>query len=554
MKKSKKIFTLLGAVILVFVLAVNVLLPSLIVDKIESVGAENFNSFEVENIDISIIPSSIVLTGVSVLDTTNNNLLKNPLVISIKNVELSGLSFYSYLFSKKINISNLIVDSATCEITSKYIVRDSLNINDSAKKQLKLKGIEVDNVDLSGISLKVTTIDSLNNKSDLCANLDFAASEIGYRLGTNNSFYVARLKLNIDSISKSLPNTKQYLHVGGVSYNYPSKQLSITNILFDTKTKKKDYSKNFGYSKLWIDLIAESVKISDVDIGKIINDKNIFVENIEIYKLRADLSKDKSYPQSRKYKPFFLSLLNKAKFGISIDSTIVKDCDIVYEEIGEKNHNTSKIHFNNVNVSVLDISNQAKINSKFRRTNFAISGVVENELPITLNISIDNTSQYFSYKANGTIGTGDLSALNGFFENKVGLIVKSGTIENSSFKYHGNYDYAVGEVNFRYTNLKTETVSNSKIVGLLKKWLLSLSNVVIRKNNPEHEKLKIGTIYHCRDKYKGFANLYFGAIFNGLIDVVAPNVVYSHIAKVNEEELNRRGYNKPYKEKKDVNH
>ncbi|MEP6711644.1 MAG: hypothetical protein ABJA37_04465, partial [Ferruginibacter sp.] len=356
-------------------------------------------------------------------------------------------------------------------------------------------------LELKNVKFNASGIDSIysgTNIMRLIGNSNWNLSADGFSFITEDKIYKIAIGPFLLDNAKSLVTAKF---------------VRVTPTLSQEK-----FVQSLKYQKDLYNLRFNNIRLSGADVRKLVTDKMIIADEvslqpvIKIFNDRTVLpdtaSKMGQYPQQS---------LQKMKIPIYIKKLNAINGLLVYSERGAISKKTGDVSFNNINVTINNLTNIDSYKSKnammvmTAKCKFLNMAAISSEWKMALN------SPNGSFNITGDIGPFDGTKLNPVIEPLGMGSVKSGNIHSYNFNLAGDDLKAQGDALLLYDNLKIKLLKNTgDSNNLKKKGIISfVANILIKDKNPSNGVTRKGNMTFGRTITKSFFNLVWKSVFAG---------------------------------------
>jgi hypothetical protein len=332
---------------------------------------------------------------------------------------------------------------------------------------------------------------------------DFAAYTLGdfkvtlndYHMNAKESMYTLSLsKMNIDSRSRSL---------------------ILDSLVLLPKYGKYQFSRRLGKQFDRFVLRVPSVELTGLDFNKL-RDSTIHAGMLKIDRANLYVFRDKRLPFTRqKHNPLPVALIRSFKIGFALDSLILENTKITYEEFPEKGFETGHIVFDNLQAHAAHLTNRDAYPTVKHSVLHVTSNVMEHgKIKVDFTIPYENAQ---IYNATGRISDLSLERLNTMFESLAFVHVESGKMNTLDFNFDYNDYTSRGNIVIDYEDLKLVALKKEKEKkeNSFKSLVLGL---FVRKDKDREVSIdkRMGKIYYERDRRKAIFNVWVRSLFSGV--------------------------------------
>lgn len=470
-----------------------------------------FSNFEIVPSSTTGNPGSPILSAkIDELGVRNN---------TIRDIQSRGVFDLSQLrlLNPKIDI---YLDTARQSSKSKSS-RDSLKFkNGGLIESVLLQDILIDNGDIT-----------LHNKESgeiprmAFHKVNFGLKELNFDLMNKNSELSPQFILEKD-LSLSLSNYEFYtkdslnkLKVGTI--RYLDNNLIIDSVYFQPAYGRYDFLRRKGYQDNAMDAFVKEVRLEDIDFDAYFINKNLKAHVLRINGLELDVFRDKRIPLKEGIiKPMPQELMQNAAFDLELDSVIVHNGLVRYQEFAPKAMIPGSIRFEEVNASIAPfVMRKSSEEFPLKSSMLSASTKVMGEGEVKLNANMYFGAPY-PMDVDVELGEFDLMHLNPLLANGVFIKVLDGKVTDGKWGFRLDDDFANGQMNFKYKDLKIEFLDSLTLErGTGKLGLMTfLANAFTKSNNPRKflNRRVTSRIYYERDKSKFIFAGWWRATFSGL--------------------------------------
>ncbi|MGB5322346.1 hypothetical protein [Lutimonas sp.] len=503
-----------------------------VVQILEDQNVENLH-VSIEKTKFSLFDRSLVFNGVHIspndsamLKLQNNKLDKKSLhKISISRLKFKGIHLMPLLFSKHLNINKLIIDDPLYQ----HFTNDEKDTSKGAKKPLKLdsirieelKGFQLDIIKVT--NLKVQVIDAINKDISFENKpLDFEVS--GFKLEEIAAYYFKLVPVEdvfeMTRIKVEFPKIKYLFSIDALKYHFGEDHLQISNLKYKPTVNKLTLANSYIYNTDVYDLDIKEIKLYAIDFEKILSNKGLFIDSIQLSQLNMEIYKDKRKPFDLNKRPKLPhQKLKTLKMPFLIHKISANDSELIYEEKLEHKDVLMKVTMKDLNINMFNITSV----KEYRNTplkidlNTQLMGKANLNVDLLLPLADDQNTFFFS----GYLGPSKMTSFDSAAIPALGLNVLNGQIENISFQGSANNFTSKGSMKMLYHDLEAE-VFKKKTAEKNDFLSWSVKNLVHKSNPGNNGEVREATMKFERVMYKGFGNFLWKTLQNGIVNSIAP--------------------------------
>ena len=270
----------------------------------------------------------------------------------------------------------------------------------------------------------------------------------------------------------------------------------------------------------WFDASIEQITLSDFDVLKVLRDSVLQLEKVALNGTDLYIYRDKHRPFPEDQ---IGQLPHEQVLGLPVPATIdtisIKG-RVVYEEQPKDFEETGVISFDQIDAQVINLTNIDVQPNTMMHLHATGQIVEEGNFNVNARFELDRPDQRFSFS--GVVKDLPMDSLNQMLGPVASVNIRSGFAEEISFQFLADDSLAVGEMMFRYKDLKLRVLNAKKHETNLGSGLMSFfaNTFVIRSRNPRFLFPRKGTIYFKRDTRKAVFNYWGKSILSGAVSSV----------------------------------
>lgn len=523
---SLALLLLLGSVI------ISRIISQKVVQILEDQNIENLH-ISIEKTKFSLFDRSLVFTDVHLSpdDSAMVKLQKNKLdkkslqKVSISRLKFKGIHLTPLLLSRHLRINKLIVDNPlyqhfsnghkqASEKAKKGIEIDSIHIKE-------LKGFQLDVIKITNLKVQVVNVTN-NDLSFENKPLSFEVS--GFKLEETVPNYFKLLPIEevfeMTRIKVEFPKIKYLFSIDALKYDYVDDYLQISNLKYKPTVNKLTLVNSYIFNTEVYDLNIKDVKIFSLDFEKIIENKGVFIDSVQLSGLKMEIYKDKRKPFDLNKRPQLPHQnLKKLKTPLLIHKISLVKSEFIYEEKLEHKDVLMKATMKDLNINIFNITSiktYRKVPLKIDM-NTQFMGKANLNVDMLLPLADDQNTFFFS----GYLGPSKMTYFDSAVIPALGLKILKGEVERLSFQGSANNYNSTGTMTMLYKDLEADVFKRKNTD---KNEFLSWSvNHLLHKSNPGNNgEVREATMKFERVMYKGFGNYLWKTLQNGIVNTIAP--------------------------------
>ncbi len=559
-------------------------------DYLSAYHQSNSDFFNINHYFISTKDGDIRLNGIYVATNTKNEYPeKDKLKFTADNLSLQNLDFYDFTQNQTLDMAEIRIDHAQLnlspgidkvkkediELKSKDFPNDSLLLNSISEilknnkifnqKQkaepqenskvkskeflfdtLLLKSIDIDRILITDSKANIENSDG-SGKGLVIPEIWFLAEKVKYdpilALDSNRIFYSDNLKAIITNFNYVLPDNLSSIRVDELVLNSKDSTILAKNFALIPLVDRYDYGPAKGFQSTWLKIENNSISLDKVDFLSIINKRSFNAQSLNVNKIDISVFRDKRVPFPEwQRRPLPQTGLRKMKFTINVDTVILHDGYISYQEHSEKALATGEVFFSDLNATILNLTNDSLRTLFHPKTRIGVTADVfgKGHMKAEFTFDLVNMDNIHSYGAE--VGPFDLTEFNRILVPSASVQISGGQSESIIMSAKADEDYSYGEMKFQYKDLKIallnrETETPKGLGNALGSFFAN--TFIIKSNNPRNFVLRKGDIFFERDKKRAIFNYWTKTFLSGVVSSIGAANNKKKIKKMQEENLKK---------------
>jgi hypothetical protein len=443
----------------------------------------------------------------------------HPEFISVHQVKIRGFHLLKLIFSRELNIDEVILDEPHVVIREQsHLLRDSsVNRNTTF-------AVIIDRLLMTSAHVEYTDSASCELRSEFFSTLESTGLNLEIKPGNPFTFSVNTLLL--DSIRLRFPDKFYSVTVRQLEFDQAAETLTLDTIKIMPHLSKIDFGRKKGFDIDRIEGVFPFLKFSGLTYQ--------YQDTLALQAKTVDVQfflrifHDKRLPHENIHKPLPVQLLRAFPFGLSIDSLRVVKSFVAYEEFAPEAESAGNVFFDNLTASIVNISNDHHLTDGETRMNAQADFMGQGDLKIQTVFPWKHDK---NCRMEGSLKNFDFTKVNSMLKPATPIEIASGTLDDLDFTFLYNDSKSHGEVALLYHDLKVVHYKPDEEPGKrkhkkknqeegkkdnLKTFIINA--FVIRKNMDGSlpEEKRTGTISFSRDKTRSVFNYWWKSLFSGI--------------------------------------
>ncbi len=459
---------LIGIIILIVLIATLLILAGVYTDRIidpyvRSLLEQNKpmnHRIEYKKIKVNLFRQLIKIKDVRMSPVPELNKDENIwMEVTVSTIRLTKFDIRKVLFDKALSIGD--IDILQPEVIVHLPLNPPEEIIDSvqgdraerAKKQA-LKSISLERFLISGGSFKL-----IQNNVILASSpaISFIAEHIN--LIKNNAdepigYTYDKMKLALSDIILHSESGLYDMSVDGFAANKEDSTIMLHGFRVIPKYDKKEFSGKLQFQTDRFDLVIGKIELAGIGIEQLIKGEPLRISAIRLDSLDADIYRDKNVAFNiNRFPPFYNESFMKIGLPLYIDTVMVSNSKILYNELAEGRQTAGEILLDNFNLSSYGLTNQLSDSTRIHEMRFFINAKVMSEGPMNVELVLPLEGNMHDFEITGSVGAMKLSPLNGMVEPSMNMNFKEGKLNRMTFYFSANDYSSKGWMEFLYQDL-----------------------------------------------------------------------------------------------------
>lgn len=525
MKTAAKIFLWILIILIVLLgilyFASQPLLKGIMDEKLEDARIGGLYKVQAKTAYFDLFNLGISLKEVQLIPDSSAELFElSPQIayLKVKRVSLSKLDIWNFIENNELKVGKL------------KIIQPRLNLFFFDRKALPKKEQKPGNdlnakLEIDGIELREMNIQlHLKNESKITINkFDFEITKPVIHPDLfpdiTRAIEYSEVDLQINSLTYENPKsfydiTLQHMEVGD-----HLKSIKLNGFKVTPKLDKKAFARKHQYQTDRFVIDLEEIGIQNFDFERLISDRVISIENININGLEMEVYRDKDRPFNfQNFPKLPQQQIRGIKQDLEIQNININKANVVYLEKMQNTNKAGRVDFKNLEAKIENFGNTESW-SKEREMKLTAKASIYGKTPLfaQMNFPLGSNTFYVS----GQVKKSPMYPFNDIVIPNAGVKIESGTINQLDFSFQANNKNSNGEMVFLYDGLGIEILKEKESGEIKERKVLNylVNKVLLPKQNPNKKGEEYhGVIAFDRDKNKGIFNYLWKSVFSGIKD------------------------------------
>ena len=421
-------------------------------------------------------------------------------------------------------------DSIRISFIQPHFQNDKISMVSTGKEAVSLTGSDFtfnhgDQANKSSWSVKMNILKSsgllLNTFQNEAVNQTFSINSLNVENFLLNNRYISDLKelikkndhFRVSNGNIAIENSKTRIETFNLSLDKSTNSLIIDSISFRPLVDKEAFMNVRQYRSDYMQLKTGLIKVKDIDFNLLFNDSIFHSKKLTINDLYFYDFKDKRLPFLHGIeKPLLSDLIKKISPKVLLDSLLLKNACIEYEEFNDKTNQYGKVKLSKIRGMVAGIKTYDFSPSDSIKFNLYARFMDATDLKASYAQSYTDSLSGFQLKV--IASSFYLRSLNPMLKPFASALVRSGYMDTLRMSVVGQKHVAYGIMKIYYRNFKIQVLNKGiEEHPTLKSWFISIfANGIVNNKNLDGS----GEVYAERDPEKGFVNYWVKIFIGGL--------------------------------------
>jgi Domain of Unknown Function (DUF748) len=471
---------------------------------------------EVGSVKVNIFTQSVLISRVDFTpgDSTNkgDSINNSPLKAQLKNIALKNVSLYRLLVNKELEIKEILVTDGSIRFSSRK--------SETENHRKQPKEIPINKIIIGRIVLKNLNTTLVNDSLTRCSGLlNMTLSNIQSSdtadIDNIRAYNIKDFESKITHLLYNSADGFYQTHIAAISLASNDEKLIIDSLALLPRYSKFKFSRVAGKQVDRVKTFLPRIEITGLQYNHF-RDSTFLASKIVIISAEIFSFRDKRMPfKETENKPLPIAAIKQFDFGIEVDTLQLKNSKVTYEEFPPDGFKSGKIVFENLQATLVNVSNMVYQNKPRYATLEASAKIMGKGLiQASFTLPLDDNKQYH---AKGKISQMSLLHLNPPLENLAFIKIESGRLNALNFDFDYNDKSANGTLTINYQDLKITGLKKekSKDESDIKTFLI---NTIVKNDKDKNMPIdkRTGAIEFERDRKRQIFNFWWKSLLSGI--------------------------------------
>jgi hypothetical protein len=471
-------------------------------ENVDMVYDDLFMNTFTGNISVEGIQLSLKNKSNAVIHTT----------MKVNELSLLGFSYWDYFIDDQIKLEEIDIDqNQIIYHKDKYVPTTK---NDSVKRTPLAsinKSVHVKSLQVGRTSFKIFQqgTDSLffSVSSGVLAMKDIKTD--ADRIQKKIPISYSDVTLLTDSIYLK-PNRFETFRAASIELQ--DDDIQITDFQIVPEFDKSTLSRKLNKERDHITLNVPQIEIKDYQVGFNASRLSTTAAAMVMQQPEAVIYRDKLVADDNSFKPLYSKMLRDLTFDLMIDSVMINQSSITYQEKVKADKPAGEIMFTDLDFDIATIGNTQE---KGIKTTITADGVFQESSNLHVDWSFDVHDSSDTFRFSGSVAGMPAPQINSFTQPNLGIGFE-GEIDKVFFDITGDNLNSNTKMRMRYDEFKIDVMKkNSNGINNL---LTGIANIFVSKDSDDQEgDFREGKGDADRDTTKSIFNFIWKSLLSGLI-------------------------------------
>lgn len=540
-------------------------LPPLVKKRLSEIivkGSDSLYKLEMGKFDLSFWGGSVNFENLRiVVDSNRYHVLKETQKLPPMSCELvlrsgkiNGIGVRSLLFSKKIDVREIVFDSADLKL-ARHFASSGQTVAQSEPLwkliQPRIRSIDVGAIFCGDLRMQYRNVDSAEafkwefDKSNLLLTgirVDSVSTMDSSRL-----LFAKDIVFNASNFMMTTTDGVYALKASAIDYSSGRRSLEVKEFDFMPTMSDKQFASHYGYQREIFKLKVPTLQLKNFLLSDWVVRNRLQPESVFLAGPSIHISMDRNAKPNTKSKKgcYPHQFLQRLPFVMNIPRLEATNAAVVYTETSNTTFRTGTVNFS-VNGTINNITNDPAAIKRVGECVARVQGRVMNTGTINALFRFDLDDPQGAFSVQSTIKQLDADQLRSVFTAMTAVEMQSFQMKRLDYTIHGNENQGTGTMAMQYDDM--DILINQVEPGgkLDKKGLLSFfaNRLLIYKENPaKGEERKASTVRVQRDMTRSFFNLIWKTMYASAGEIVLKPMAHRKIEKRKAREARKEERN-----------
>ncbi len=445
-------------------------------------------------------------------------------------VGLSGVSLYKLLLFKSLVVGSISIDQPVARIdhdpkpyNNKKTTKSPYELINKVLKSIRIGKINLNNVNFTYLNhLNKADQPQRSQLDSLYLDVTDFLLDAESERDTSRLLFSENISLRAKGLELPSGNRLYVFNMAELRFSSRDSTIQVERVHYKPLFSKDQFSKETGHATERLDLEFKNIKASQVDVRRLLTQRQFFAKRLDIDAGLIDVDKDRRYPVSTVGKTFKYphQVLLDAKTKIGFETVYLKSTRVLYGEVNPDTRQRGTIYFDGTHGTITNLTNDSAWIARNRACRVRVKTRFMSTGRLNAYFTFNLASRVGDFACGGTMGNFAMKEVNGMTKALALASVESGEVTKLDFNITANTTQSDIKMQLQYNGLEVNILKMNDETGKIKKRnFLSqvLNNVVMNENNPKPNRpARVAEATVVRAEDESFFNLIWHTIFVGI--------------------------------------
>jgi hypothetical protein len=529
MPSSTKKWLAATGIFLLALVAVVLFVNRWVADKIETMLQEKIEAPDrlgFGSLDVHVLQGKIRMKDAAFEWRLNEQ--AKQLSAQVAQIEIVGLRWWPLVFSNRLTAGEIVLHEPCVSLSG-------LAQPDSAAVEQPQDLSQPGEVKIGRVTVRNGRFSFLEKPSDTTSYFEAGSFEtslenLSFSTDGNRPVQLGNARATLGNLHLRSKDNLYDITLRQLSFSKEDSLLQWTGFRVKPRFDKREFASQLRFKKSRLDIEFPDAVLHGWAFGGLL-EGNLVARSARFDGFRLHVYEDLNLPvDSTARKWFPQESLRQAPLGIRIDTVVVNDGWIKYEELGEGKTNSGSLVFEPVEAVLTNVANDSARISRRPLMEATVTGFLMKKHRVSNRFWFDLGSPSHAFTFEGQAAGIPFSSFNPFFQRSYNLAFENGIIRQIHFKANAGQSVSAGTLDIQYEGLEFSLLHPDKEKA---KFLTAIIDLLFVKedNKPEANDYRQGEIYVRRVPYRSFYWFWWNSVQSGITTSVLSGVALKKVQK-----------------------
>ncbi len=371
---------------------------------------------------------------------------------------------------------------------------------------------------LSTAIIKDLLFDSLGKKNGRLMINDAKLKEVGMTSTSTiniQELAAANSAFELSGFNGSFENNDTRMSWKNVALNRSTRKFSADSFAMKPILDRDSFMAKQSYQTDHLSLVTSAITLNEFKFTEFIRNYSISGNELQVKSPFLDIYRDNTLPfREGINKPLPVKLLEKLPFDLSLEKMVINNGRVDYTQRIDTSKPALYIPVTNLALTVNGAKNHGQSTTDSLEIN--VTGIVFDTAHISIQFRESFFDSLYGFRLTAQFRPLDIKMISPVLEPLAGIRIKSGFMDTTRVLVHANENFAYGEMEMKYRDLKVQVLKIDEEKGTRVNPVRTfLANTLLIRNK---NRKRTGVIIIDRDKERSAINYLVKIAMNGFSD------------------------------------